>query len=239
MSFRLWISAALTCLALAAPADARTMSAPADRVLMAARAASGGAGWRYLRGWHEVGHLDGAPYETWIDPLRYGMRTETREAAGVRVHGFNGQGDWEIAPGGAATGTGDPVAVARARTAAFFSGELFLYAGRFEAKVALAGVRQAGGKSYDVLKMQPWGGNAREVWIDRRTHLVARIVDRSGPRPVTVELSDYRKVGPVRVAFHYWLEAADGAVHERQIETLAFAPPDRDLFSLPRAAATP
>ncbi len=232
-NFALGLGLALAC--LATDTQSRTMSAPADRVLSAARAASGGAGWRYLRGWHEAGRLDGQAYETWIDPLRYGMRTETHEAAGLRVHGFNGQGDWEIAPGGAATGAGDPVAVAKARTSAFFNGELFLYPGRFEAKVTLAGARQAGGKSYDVLKMQPWGGNAREVWIDRRTHLVARIVDRTGPQPMTVELSDYRKVGPVQVAFHYRIESAVGAVHERQIETLVFAPPDRDLFSLPRS----
>ncbi|MGZ5947978.1 MAG: hypothetical protein ACXWKV_15525 [Caulobacteraceae bacterium] len=223
---------ALACLSGAA--QARTMSVPADRVLSAARAASGGAGWKYLRGWHETGRLDGVAYETWIDPLRFGMRTETHEAAGVRVHGFNGQGDWEIAPGGQAVGTGDPVAVARARTAAFFTGELFLYPGRFEAKVAMLGVRQAGGQSYDVLKMEPWGGEAREVWFDRRTHLVARIVDRRGSRPTTIELSDYRKVGPVRVAFHYRIEGPDG-VHERQVESLGFAPSDRDLFSVPRS----
>jgi hypothetical protein len=210
------------------------MSVPADRVLSAARAASGGAGWRYLRGWHETGTLDGQAYETWIDPLRFGMRTEVHEAAGVRVHGFNGQGDWEIAPGGAASGTGDPMAVKRARTAAFFTGELFLYPGRFEAKVVLVGARLAGGRSFDVLKMEPWGGNAREVWIDRGTHLVARIVDGSGSKPTSVALSDYRKVGPVRVAFHYRIEGPDG-VHERQIETLVFAPTDRDLFSLPRS----
>jgi hypothetical protein len=221
----------LTCLAGAA--QARTMSVPADRVLSAARGASGGAGWRYLRGWHETGKLDGRAYETWIDPLRFGMRTEVHEAAGVRVHGFNGQGDWEIAPDGTATGTGDRVSVDRARTSAFFTGELFLYPGRFEAKVVLVGARQAAGRSFDVLRMEPWGGNAREVWIDRGTHLVARIVDRSGPKPTTVELSDYRKVGPVRVAFHYRIEGADG-VHERQIESLVFAPADRDLFSLPR-----
>jgi len=56
-------------------------------------------------------------------------------------------------------------------------------------------------------------------------------VDRSGGKPVTVELSDYRKVGPVRVAFRFEVEGGEA----RQVETLTFAPADRDLFSLPRS----
>src|SRR5258706_7386833 len=66
----------------------------AQRVLIQARAAAGGAGWNYLRGWHETGHLDGVVFETWLDPLRYGLRAEVHAAKGVAVHGFNGLGAW-------------------------------------------------------------------------------------------------------------------------------------------------
>src|SRR5258706_9076013 len=72
----------------------------AERVLIQARAAAGGAGWNYLRGWHETGHQDGLAYETWLDPLRYGLRAEVRTPGGLQTHGFNGLGAWTIAPGG-------------------------------------------------------------------------------------------------------------------------------------------
>ena len=59
---------------------------------------------------------------------------------------------------------------------------------------------------FDVVEVKPYGGKARELWFDRRSHLLGRIVDRSGPRPVTVSLSDYRRVGPVQVAMRFTVE---------------------------------
>ena len=85
---------------------------------------------------------------------------------------------------------------------------------------------------FDVVEVKPYGGKARELWFDRRSHLLGRIVDRSGPRPVTVSLSDYRRVGPVQVAIRFTVEGAPG--QDRQVESLTFQPADRDRFGLPR-----
>jgi hypothetical protein len=211
-------------------------SRDAERVLAEARAAAGGNGWYMLRGWHETGHVGGVPYERWLDPLRFGLRVEVRDPAGLRVEGFNGQGDWTIPAPGAAPLTGDEAATARARGEAFFGVYGFFYAARFDAHGQVLGVRQAGGRSYDVIDAKPYGGDARQLWFDRKTHLLARIVDRTGPEPVTVELSDYRKVGPVRVAFRETVVGAAGPPRVRQIDSLVFAPSDRGLFSLPRTA---
>lgn len=201
----------------------------AQQVLARARAASGGAGWNYLRGWHETGHEGATPYETWQDPLRYGLRVEVREADGLHVHGFNGQGAWTIAPSGQAAGTGDAGPVAAARTEAFFGVYGFFYPGRFDAHGDYLGVRQNAGQAYDVVEVKPWSGAARQLWFDRGTHLLARMVEAGGP---TYEFSDYRKVGPVRVAFRIAL--AGEPARTRQIDALAFVPADRALFSLPR-----
>ena len=224
-------------LLLALPAAAQAQySRAAQHVLSVARAASGGAGWNQIRGWHETGRQGDVRYECWFDPLRYGMRVETREPAGLKVHGFNGQGDWFVWPNGTVDGTGAQGRVAAARTLAFFSANAFFYPGRFDAKGELVGVRSAGGQVFDVVRITPWGGEPRELWFDRRTHLLTRIVDRTGPKPVAIALSDYRKVGPVRVAFRSAVEGG-GPAQVREVESLVFAPADRAMFSLPRPAA--
>ncbi|WP_372785206.1 hypothetical protein [Phenylobacterium sp.] len=207
-------------------------SRDAQRVLTAARAAAGGAGWNYLRGWHETGRMGGLAYESWFDPLRYGMRIETQEPGGVHVHGFNGQGEWEILPNGEVHGGDGLPTVAAARTTAFLAVYGFFYPGRFDARGGYLGVRQAQGRAFDVVEVKPYGGQARELWFDRRTHLLGRIVARDGGAPAAVEVSDYRKIGPVQVAMRFAVEGGGGA--DRQVESLTFVPTDRDRFGLPR-----
>jgi hypothetical protein len=213
-------------------------SAAAKAVLARARAASGGSGWSLLRGWHETGRRGGVAYESWFDILRYGMRLEAHELAGVAVQGFNGQGYWRIEPTGATVPVDDPVAVAQARTAAFLGAKGYFYTGRFDAHGELVGVRQAMGRIFDVVSVQPFDGKPRELWFDRNSHLLARIVDRSGPQAVTTEFSDYRRVGPIKVAFHVTVRGpGPQAVEDRQVDAVVFAPPDRAIFSLPRTGA--
>jgi hypothetical protein len=226
---------ALAVTGIAASAQAQGYSRDASRILNAARAAAGGKGWTVLHGWRESGVRNGVHYEAWIDPIRYGMRTETSEPGGKRIHGFNGVADWQIAPDGRVVGLNDHASLARARNDAFFDGWLFFYPSRFDARGAYVGVRSAGGRSYDVLKIQPWGGSPRELWFDHASHRLGRIVDRTGPRVAALRVSDYRRVGPVMVAFRYEPEP-DGppTLARRQIDTLTFATIDRDLFSLPR-----
>ncbi|HEY2753140.1 hypothetical protein [Phenylobacterium sp.] len=225
---------------LAASAHAQGYSPAAKRVLAQARAASGGAGWDYLRGWHETGHEGGAPYERWFDTLRYGMRIETREAGGVHVRGFNGQGEWQILPNGAKTGGDERVAVAKARTSAFLGAYGFFYPGRFDARGEYVGVRAREGRPFEVVSVKPWGGEARELWFDKRSHLLGLIVDRAGPNPVIVQLSDYRRVGALLVPYRITVAgAAPDSPDTRQVESVAFTPPDRNLFSLPRPPGAP
>jgi hypothetical protein len=166
--------------------------------------------------------------------VRYGLRTEIREPAGLAVHGFNGGGDWRISPTGQVTGADVRTLVSEGRTEAFFETYGYFYPGRFDAHADLVGVRSYKGRSYDVVRVKPWGGTPRELWFDRGTHLLGRMVDRSGGKPAAVSFSDYRKVGPVRVAFRITDEATGGV---RQREAVDFAPADRTRFSLPRRTA--
>lgn len=233
---------AAVCLAAGLATSAQAQySRPAQRVLTRAFAATGGQGWYMLRGWRETGRREGLAYETWIDPLRYGMRTETRDAQGLRVHGFNGQADWQVGPDGAIAAVNDHATLSRARTEAFFAANCYFFRGRFDARGDYVGVRSLGGRSFEVVRIQPWGGEARELWFDQRNGLLARIVDRTGPRATAVRVSDYRKVGPVLIPFRLTAEAGgrgsdppSAVPLAREREALAFAPVARERFSLNR-----
>lgn len=223
----------------AGAAQAQGYSRAAEAVLSRAFAATGGTGWYLLRGWRESGQQDGRAYEAWIDPLRYGLRSEVREPGGLRIYGFNGQAVWVVAPDGEITAVKDHPTLAKARTEAFFAANGFFFRGRFDGRGEHLGVRQHGGRAYDVLRVQPGGGEPRELWFDRKSHLLRRIVDRTGPRAEALQVSDYRKVGPVLIAFKI---APEGARHGgtaaddlvRQREHIVFAPTARERFSLNR-----
>jgi len=226
---------ALLALALAGAAQAEVWkqgySRQAQAVLARGRAAAGGKGWEYLRGWHESGRDGEAAYEAWYDPIRYGMRVERQDGAAKDVHGFNGLGAWRVTAAGQVSGTDAPAAVAQARAEAFFGASGFYFSGRFDAAGRYVGVRRLAGRTFEVVEVKPWNAEARELWFDKRTGLLAR----ESAHGATTEFSDYRKVGPVRVAFHVVTDdGTPGGRHDRVIQSIDFRPADRALFSLPR-----
>lgn len=224
----------LAALALAGAAQAQSSPA-AQRVLDRARAATGGASaWNTLRGLHEVGQDGGMAFERWLDPVRYGVRIETATAAGKLVQAYNGAGEWRILPSGVITGSVEPAFVARVRSEAFFGAHAYFYPSRFDLRSVHLGARESGGKTFEVLRIQPAGGAPRELWFDRRTGLLGLIVDETGPQRVTTELSDYRRVGPVLIPFKHVTTGGDlTRPRERRLARVDLAPADRNLFSLP------
>jgi hypothetical protein len=228
----------LSAAALFAGAPAAAQNAPAaQRVLDRARAASGGAGWNLIRGVHETGQDAGQPYEAWFDPLRFGLRIETRTPAGKLVQGYNGQGEWRILANGLTTGSVDRAVLAQTRSDAFFGAFGWFYPSRFDVRSTYVGVRQSQGRAFNVLRVQPLGGQPRELWFDRKTGLLGRMVEGAGAKPMTVEFSDYRKVGPVLVPFRAIALGANlASPRERRRESVDFRPADRALFSLPAPA---
>ncbi len=228
-------AALLAGLALASAAQAQHYSPAAQRVLSQARAASGGAAWNRLRGWRETGVQGASAYERWVDPVRYGDRVEITGPGGKAVRGFNGAAEWTISPEGAVAGLADSQTLARARTEAFIAAAGYFFPMRFAADGEHLGQRQAEGRTYEVVRVRPLGGLPRELWFDRRSRLLARIVDRGGPRLVTVELSDYRRAGPVLAPFTALtsVEGDPARRVERRLQRITVEAPDRALFSLP------
>ncbi len=229
---------AVAVLAGAGVADAQNSPA-AQRVLDRARAASGGAaGWNMLRGVHEVGEEGGAHVERWADPLRYGLRQETQAPGGDKlIQGYNGAAEWRILAGGVATGSDKGAFVAKVRSEAFFGAYGYFYPSRFDLRGSHLGTRQHQGRSFEVLRVQPAGGVPRELWFDTRSGLLGRMVEHDGVgAPVVIEVSDYRRVGPVQVPFRVTTSGGDlTAPRERKLTAIDFRVADRGLFSLPPA----
>jgi hypothetical protein len=220
-----------------APAMAQNSPA-AQRVLDRARAASGGAsGWNSLRGLHEIGHDDGLRYERWLDPVRYGLRKETLTSTGKFIEAYNGAAEWRILPNGVKTGSVERPVVAEVRSDAFFGAYAYFYPSRFDLRSSYIGVRYGQGRPFEVLRVQPAGGEPRDLWFDRQTGLLGLVVDESGPRQGRTELSDYRKIGPVMIPFRSRTYGGGRAqAEERRLDLVDFALADRNLFSLPPPA---
>ena len=220
------------------PAAAQGYSRAAQRVLSQARSAAGGAGWNLLRGWHETGHMGDAAYEAWLDPLRYGLRVEV-QSAGVSTSTVStvkatGKSYRPARPLPPTTRSLWPALALRRSSASMASSSP---AASTPMANSSAYVRATAAPS-TWSTSNPGAPTLASLWFDRRTHLLARMIDRSGPKPRTVELSDYRKVGPIRVAFRIVSDdPVDTASHDqRSLDALVFAPADRGVFSLPRPA---
>ena len=228
-----WKGLALLASALAvqAPAGAAPPS-PAAIVLKDAKIATGASAWDKLPGAYEEGDQGGARFQKWVDYQGYGMRIETQGASGSETRGYNGQVAWTTAAQGA--GAGD---AAEARTAAFLAAHGYYFVDRFKARARyLRLVKEDKDTAFEIIEVVPEGGRPVELWFDRKTHLLARIVDARAPRPVTIALSDYRKAGKVRVPYRATVTDASGkVVSEGVLRLVEHKPVPRSSFEPPAA----
>jgi len=212
---------------------------PAPEALLAEmRAACGGDAWDRVEGWHETGRVDlpglpGVPYETWHHMRTLTMRSDSRvDGRIMRQMGYDGSVGWQVGPDGQVRVNGDPVALRRMRRDAYLSSFAWFYPSRFPARFALAGVESRQGRTFDVLRIEPEQADSFDLWVDRGTHRVARIV--AGAE--YAELGDYRDFAGVCSATTG--RQGDGdPTHEivLHVETVATGPVEAALFSPPTA----
>jgi hypothetical protein len=169
-------------LALLATATAAPAAESADSLLAQMKAACGGPAWDRVQGWHETGSVgfpDGrtAENEVWHD-----MRSLKSAMIGridgkvVRRAGFDGTTYWQAGPDGKTrTGT-DLAGLRKQRRDAYLSSFGWFFRGRFPANVQLAADQAIEGETFQVLKVTPQDADSFELWVDRSTHLVRRIV---------------------------------------------------------------
>lgn len=174
---------------LAAPAPS-----PERALLAEMKAACGGAAWDRAPGWYENGHAElpgggRASYEAWHD-IRT-LRTLYAQSVGGRLAGlagYDGETIWQSGPDGQVRRGGDPATVRRRLRDIYVSSFGFFFPDRFPATFALLGTRSHEGRDYDVLRVAPANADSAELWVDRETHRVGRIVVTGE----TAELADYR-----------------------------------------------
>lgn len=230
-----WLAVAAVLLV---PIGLSAQQAPpsAGAVLAAAKEASGGAAWDSFDGALERGTHGTAPYRTWMLFRRYGFRMESGAGEAVRIHGFNGRTDWTMAGSRAAPIALGPAMRAETITTAYFTSWGFFFPDRFPATFRTLADQSQDDRAFDVVEVTPGGGRPVELWFDRSTHLLARIVDREGQPAVSVEASDYRPVGPLLIPFGATLRTMDGTVVDRgQIESIEFGAVDPRLLDPPAA----
>lgn len=217
---------------LAAPVAAQPPSASA--VLAAAKEASGGAAWDRIDGLAERGAHGGTAYRTWLDFRRPGMRMETGAGETLRVQGYDGIALWRARGTGPAMLSTDPAALREAITTFYISNNGFFFPDRFPAATRYLREEADGDQRFDAIEVTPEGGRPVELWFDRTSHLLVRVVDRAGTPPVMVTASDYRPVDGVMVAFRMTVRTMDGTiVDEGIVDSVAFGPVDRTLYAPP------
>jgi hypothetical protein len=181
---------------LAADLPASTLEASsrgALALLGQMKAACGGDAWDRIEGWHESGRIEIAGrrgrFETWSDirTLKYVSHTGY-DGERQRLSGYNLRVSWLVRPTGESFASRDPGRLRWHRGVAYFSNYGWYRPDRYPASFALLGERRWEGHLYDVLRVTPEGGDSAELWVDRETRRIGRIVAEE----ITNELYDYR-----------------------------------------------
>jgi hypothetical protein len=223
------------------PSAQAAVRGPEAALLARMRAACGGDAWDRVRGWHEAGRVDmpgrpGLRYEAFheITTLRttYVQRLDGRI---VRLGGFDGAQSWRVLPDGSVETSADPAALRRTRRDMYLSNAGYFFPDRFPAAFALAGTRSWNGRTFDVLRVTPADAESADLWIDRETRRIGRIV--AGAE--AAEGSDYRTFAGVCTPTS--LRQGDGdPAHDivLRVETVDTGPIDPARF-VPSPAAVP
>jgi hypothetical protein len=165
----------------------------ASRILRQMRAACGGARWERVAGWHERGRVEfggmTGRHEAWSDMRTLKSASAARFDNGMsRRAGYNGRVFWLVPPGGAVQISTDPAALRRQRRDTYLSSYGWFLPNRFPARFMVRGEERRDGRVYDVITVTPAGADSADLWVDRHTRRIGRIV--AGRE--FVDLSDYR-----------------------------------------------
>ena len=185
---------------------AQTASPPVDAaaargvaLLAAARAACGGAAWDHVKGWHERGRISVAgrsegTYEAWAGITHLAMALTTAPAGLPANHaGTDGRVSWRVLPGGGID-LGPPGGPSRLhRRDAYLSNFGWFFPDRFPATATARDAQTIGATVFDVVAVRPIGDEDFDLWLDRETRHVARIVVGAQ----VAELRNYRTVAGV------------------------------------------
>ncbi|MEO7203275.1 MAG: aspartyl protease family protein [Candidatus Tumulicola sp.] len=195
----------------------------ATRVLQQAYAASGGDRWasvKSLRFRYDSGLVE-------LDDVVAGRFVER---SGTDADGFDGISRWTQGKSGIAYVLGDRDSQLSAANDSYRTERAWWFASRHPGTIAYAGKQVDRGATFDTIQITPEGGRPFTLWIDARTHLIARDVERGAEEIDTTTFSDYRWVDGIRIPFAVQSDD-DPADHLAKVEiNAAFA---EDAFAIP------
>jgi hypothetical protein len=225
------------CLAPAQPLGPTLDPLP---ILAQAKAASGGEAWDALRTQHskvriQAGARSGRA-ERWSE-MRSGRSAIDYEMDGVMGSaGFDGNVAWTREGSGPAVVESDETARELAVNAAYRDRLAFWYPERAPAAIAYKESAIADDAVFHVIRITPEGGRPFELWINRDTRLIERLVEREAKATRTEVYMDLRDVDGVKVPFR--VRASRGSARYDEIvivEAMAFNEPvPAARFALPQ-----
>lgn len=179
--------------------DAVIQGAPEATLLAQMRSACGGDAWDDIQGWHESGRVEmqgqsGLTYDAYHDV--HTLRTTYAQRLNgkiIRLGGFDGIKSWRVGPDGKVQSVEDAVQLRKTRRDMYLSSAGYFLPKRFPATFELIGVETIGDRTFDVLRVTPADAESADLWVDRQTYRIARVV--AGDE--FAEGSDYRMFGRV------------------------------------------
>ena len=207
------------------------------RLLGEAKLASGGEAWDRIQGWHERGDIPTdhgvAAYDAWADVHHPALLVQVNAEGHTTSDGFDGKRAWSVDRKGAMKVDDSAEAISKARRNAYFAMYGFFFPGRFPTRAAYVGSHQGDGVTYDVIEVQPVGGAASDLWLDRNTHLPLAVVSLDKARPMTTFLGDFKVVDGVSLPFT--VQQGPDAAHQlvRHVAAYDFDPVPPERFARP------
>ena len=215
----------------------------AERILAAAKQASGGAAWDKI----DTIVVD-VTLKTAHGEAAAGSKTDLRNGRDL-LHftmgpmsgamGWDGKQAWTIDPNtGAGVVERSPQEIAQRRTAAYSNAYGFYFPSRWPVSARHMGRVKQGNASFDVVAIKPEGGAPMELWFNAETHLIERQVSPQGQPPQTQYFSDHRQVGGVTIPFstRSVITANGQEMHTSQVTSVKVNAPLGDAdFAAPAA----
>ncbi len=231
-------------MALVALLTTQVLASPADSVLDANKAASGGKAWD-----------NKATLKTEYAFSGMGMTGKTRSIADLKTgnhadnytigpasggNGYDGKNAWAKDPSGMVTMQGGD-SLKDAINEAYRYANMWWRADRGGAVVASGGQKTDGGQTFDVVTITPKGGKSFDLWLDARTHLIAREFDKQGAQTITSTFSDYSDIDGVKMPGKVVIDNGSGAKYIQTI-TLTKAefagPQDNSTYAPPKVTVS-
>lgn len=182
------------------PHDESNGSSP-EAVLALARAAAGGTACERVRtlriaGTISAGGLSG-PSDQRID-MATGRSTRSFTLGPASyASGFDGARAWRRGPNGDVTLQDSEAGLRAAVTQAWLDARGWWSPARGSAHLESLGARLDDGHAFDVVQALPAGGDAVQLWFERETHRLARVVQVVMGRETVTRFDDHRAVDGV------------------------------------------